>query len=74
MSAVVLFQDACLTNPEIMSVLNTTRDTADNLDFAVLDDIAKNWRRGSSSAEMNRLIPMWCTGKENMQTVNRQLW
>lgn len=41
MSAVVLFQDACLSNPEIMSVLNTTRDTADNLDFAVLDDIAK---------------------------------
>lgn len=41
MSAVVLFQDACLTNPEIMSVLNTTRDTADNLDFAMLDEIAK---------------------------------
>lgn len=41
MSAVVLFQDTCLSNPEIMSVLNTTRDTADNLDFAVLDDIAK---------------------------------
>lgn len=41
MSAVLLFQDACLTNPEIMSVLNTTRDTADNLDFAMLDDIAK---------------------------------
>lgn len=41
MSAVLLFQDACLSNPEITSVLNTTRDTADNLDFAVLDDIAK---------------------------------
>ena len=41
MSAVVLFQDACLSNPEITSVLNTTRDTADNLDFAVLDNIAK---------------------------------
>lgn len=41
MSAVLLFQDVCLSNPEIMSVLNTTRDIADNLDFAVLDDIAK---------------------------------
>ena len=41
MSAVVLFQDACLSNPEITAVLNTTRDTADNLDFAVLDDIAQ---------------------------------
>lgn len=41
MSAVLLFQDACLNNPETMSVLNTTRDTADNLDFAMLDDIAK---------------------------------
>ena len=41
MSAVVLFQDACLTNPETNSILNTTRDTADNLDFTMLDDIAK---------------------------------
>ena len=41
MSAALLFQDACLSNPEITAVLNTTRDTADNLDFAVLDDIAK---------------------------------
>ena len=41
MSAVLLFQDACLTNPETNSILNTTRDTADNLDFAMLDDIAK---------------------------------
>ena len=41
MSAVVLFQDACLSNPEITAVLNTTRDIADNLDFAVLDDIAQ---------------------------------
>ena len=41
MSAVLLFQDACLTNPETNSILNTTRDTADNLDFTMLDDIAK---------------------------------
>ena len=41
MSAVLLFQDACLTNLETNSILNTTRDTADNLDFAMLDDIAK---------------------------------
>ena len=41
MSAVLLFQDACLTNPKIISVIGTTRDTADNLDFMVLDDIAK---------------------------------
>lgn len=41
MSAVLLFQDACLTDPEASAVLNSTRDTADNLDFAILDDIAK---------------------------------
>lgn len=41
MSAVLLFQDACLTDPETSSVLSSTNDTADNLDFAMLDDIAK---------------------------------
>ncbi len=41
MSTVLLFQDACLNNPEIAPVLNTTHDTADNLDFTILDDTAK---------------------------------
>lgn len=41
MSAVLLFQDACLTDQEASSVLSSTSDTADNLDFAMLDDIAQ---------------------------------
>lgn len=41
MSSVTLFQDACLSDPNITSTLNTIYDTADNLDFDMLDDIAK---------------------------------
>lgn len=41
MSSVTLFQDACLSDPEVSSVLNSTHDVAENLDFAMLDDIAK---------------------------------
>ncbi len=41
MSTVSLFQDACLSNEEVFSVLNSTRDTADNLDFAMLDDLSE---------------------------------
>lgn len=41
MSAVLIFQDACLNDKEASSVLNTTRDIADNLDFTILDDTAK---------------------------------
>ena len=41
MSAVLIFQDACLNDEEASSVVNTTRDTADNLDFTILDDTAK---------------------------------
>ena len=41
MSGVMDMARSRLTNPETNSILNTTRDTADNLDFAMLDDIAK---------------------------------
>ena len=41
LSSVTLFQDACLSDPNITSTLNTIYDTADNLDFDMLDDIAK---------------------------------
>lgn len=42
MSAVLIFQEACLKDEKASSVVNTTRDTADNLDFTVLDDTAKH--------------------------------
>ncbi len=42
MSAVLIFQEACLNDEEASSVVNTTRDIADNLDFTVLDDTAKH--------------------------------
>jgi len=41
MSAVLLFQDACLNDPAVLSVLDSIYDTAENLDFAQLDDIAQ---------------------------------
>ena len=41
MSTVSLFQDACLSVEEAFSVLNSTRDVADNLDFAMLDELSK---------------------------------
>ena len=41
MSSVTLFQIACLGNPEISSILNSTSDIADHLDFLMLDDISK---------------------------------
>ena len=40
-SSVTLFQDACLSDADITAALNTVYDTAGNLDFAMLDDIAK---------------------------------
>ena len=42
MSSVLLFQDACLSDSNITATLNTIYDTVDNLDFAMLDDLAKN--------------------------------
>ena len=41
MSSVSVFQDACLNDEKASSVLSSTRDIADNLDFAMLDDLAK---------------------------------
>ena len=41
MSSVSLFQDASVSDPKASAVLNTTDDIPENLDFAMLDDIAK---------------------------------
>lgn len=41
MSSVVLFQDACLNKQEVFAVLNSVHDVPENLDFAMLDEIAK---------------------------------
>lgn len=41
MSAVSLTQEACMSDQSITSVLNTTRDTAEHLDFTMLDDLAR---------------------------------
>ena len=41
MSSVSLFQDASVSEPKASAVLNTTDDIQENLDFAILDDIAK---------------------------------
>ena len=41
MSSVSLFQDASVSDPKASAVLNTTDDIPENLDFAILDDIAK---------------------------------
>lgn len=41
MSSVSLFQDASVSAPKASAVLNTTDDIPENLDFAMLDDIAK---------------------------------
>lgn len=41
MSSVSLFQDASVSDTKASSVLNTTDDIPENLDFAILDDIAQ---------------------------------
>lgn len=41
MSSVSLFQDASVSDPKASAVLNATDDIPENLDFAMLDDIAK---------------------------------
>lgn len=41
MSSVSLFQDASVSDPKASAVLNATDDISENLDFAMLDDIAK---------------------------------
>lgn len=41
MMAVSIFQDACLEKVEVRTVLSKSIDTADNLDSAMLDELAK---------------------------------
>ena len=62
MSAVSLFQDACLNDEEASSVLSSARDIADNLDFAMLDDIAKRlaeWVIERGSEPLTSYVVYW---------------
>lgn len=62
MSAVVLFQDACLSDPEANAVLNSTRDTAENLDFALLDTTAQQlaaWVIERGDEPLNSHVVYW---------------
>ena len=62
MSAVVLFQDACLNDPAANVVLNSTRDTAENLDFALLDTTAQQlaaWVIERGDEPLNSYVVYW---------------
>ena len=62
MSAVVLFQDACLSDPEANAVLNSTRDTAENLDFSLLDTTAQQlaaWVIERGDEPLNSHVVYW---------------
>ena len=62
MSAVVLFQDACLSDPEANAVLSSTRDTAENLDFALLDTTAQQlaaWVIERGDEPLNSHVVYW---------------
>ena len=62
MSSVTLFQDACLSDPNITSTLNTIYDTADNLDFDMLDDIAKRlaaWVNERGDEPLTSYVVYW---------------
>lgn len=62
MSSVSLFQSACLSDQSVSSVLNTTRDTAENLDFAMLDDLARclaAWVIERSGESLTSYVVYW---------------
>ena len=62
MSAVVLFQDVCLNDPAANVVLNSTRDTAENLDFALLDTTAQQlaaWVIERGDEPLNSYVVYW---------------
>lgn len=41
MSSVTLFQTACLSDPEVSSILNSTHDSAEHLDFSMLNNLSE---------------------------------